>query len=103
MTLNTSGFDWDQGNRAKCQKHGLSVQTIESLFIRPLAVFPDSDHSQTERRFRAVGRTDKGRGVFIVFTLRHKGDEIFIRTISARYMHKKEMEAYEEENPYFQE
>lgn len=101
--MNTSGFDCDEGNLAKCQKHGLSVQTIESLFTRPLAVFPDPDHSQTERRFRAVGRTNKGRGVFMVFTLRHKGNEIFIRTISARYMHKKEMEVYEEENPNIQE
>jgi uncharacterized DUF497 family protein len=43
--------------------------------------------------------TDKGRGVFIIFTLRRKGDELLIRPISARYMHKKEIEVYEEENP----
>ena len=40
---------------------------------------PDAAHSQRERRFRAIGRTDKARGVFIVFTLRHKGDELLIR------------------------
>jgi uncharacterized DUF497 family protein len=32
MTLHVNGFDWDQGNRAKCEKHGLSVATIEDLF-----------------------------------------------------------------------
>ena len=32
-------------------------------------------------------------------TLRYEGDELLIRPISARYMHKKEMEAYEKENP----
>jgi hypothetical protein len=37
--------------------------------------------------------------VFIVFTLRRKGDELLIRPISARYMLNKEMEAYEKENP----
>jgi hypothetical protein len=37
--------------------------------------------------------------VFIVFTLRRKGEEALIRPISARYMHKKEIEAYEKENP----
>jgi len=37
--------------------------------------------------------------VFIVFTLRRKGDELLIRPISARYMHKKEIDAYEKENP----
>jgi uncharacterized DUF497 family protein len=25
-------FDWDEGNRDKCQKHGLSVHDIESIF-----------------------------------------------------------------------
>jgi len=99
MDLQANGFDWDRGNRAKCEKHGLSVAAIESLFARPLAVLPDEAHSQSERRFRAVGRTDKGRGVFLVFTLRHRGDEIFIRPISARYMHKREINAFEKENP----
>ena len=99
MILQANGFDWDRGNRSKCEKHGLSTDVIESFFTRPLAILPDTTHSQREDRFRAIGRTEKGRGVFIVFTLRHEGDEILIRPISARYMHKKEMEAYEEENP----
>jgi uncharacterized DUF497 family protein len=98
MTLQANGFDWDEGNRAKCEKHGLSTSVIESLFTRPLAILPDAAHSQRERRFRAVGRTDKGRGVF---TLRRKGDELLIRPISAPYMHKKEIDAYEKENPDF--
>jgi uncharacterized DUF497 family protein len=48
--------------------------------------------------FAPIGRTDKGRGVFIVFTLRRKGDELLIRPISARYMHNKEIDTYEKEN-----
>src|ERR1700730_14288679 len=72
MNLQANGFDWDKGNRAKCEKHGISTSVIESLFPRPLAILPDAAHSQRERRFRAIGRTDKGRGVFIVFTLRRK-------------------------------
>lgn len=103
MALHANGFDWDKGNRAKCEKHGLSISVIEDVFARPLAILPDASHSQSERRFRAVGRTEKGRGVFIVFTLRRKGDEVRIRPISARYMHKKETEAYEKENPDLQE
>ena len=103
MAWQANGFDWDSGNRAKCEKHGLSVAAIEGLFRRPVAILPDTAHSQRERRFRAVGRTEKGRGVFIVFTLRRKGDEVFIRPISARYMHKKEIEAYEKENPNLQD
>ena len=97
--MQADGFDWDQGNRAKCEKHGLSTSIIEGLFTRPLAILPDAGHSQRERRFRAIGRTDKGRGVFIVFTFRREGDEMLIRPISARYMHRKEIDAYEKENP----
>ena len=103
MALHANGFDWDKGNRVKCEKHGLSVLAIEDLFTRPLGVLPDVAHSQGERRFRAIGRTERGRGVFIVFTLRRKGDEVLVRPISARYMHKKEIQAYEEENPGLQD
>jgi uncharacterized protein len=99
MILQANGFDWDRGKRAKCEKHGLSVPIIEGLFAHPLAILPDVGHSQRENRFRAIGRTDKGRGVFIIFTLRRKGEELLIRPISARYMHKKEIDAFEKENP----
>jgi uncharacterized protein len=99
VILEANGFDWDRGNQAKCEKHGLSAATIENLFTRPLAILPDAAHSQREKRLRAIGKTDKGRGVFIIFTLRRKGDELLIRPISARYMHRKEIEVYEKENP----
>ena len=99
MTLQFDGFDWDRGNKAKCQKHGLSIALIEGLFVRPLAIIPSTADSQGERRFCAVGRTGNGRRVFLVFTLRHKGDKQLIRPISARYMHGREIESYEKENP----
>jgi len=99
MILQFDGFDWDRGNRAKCQKHGLSIALIEGLFARPLAIIPNAADSREESRFCAVGQTDKGRRVFLVFTLRRKGDKQLIRPISSRYMHKKEIESYEKENP----
>jgi uncharacterized protein len=99
MTVEANGFDWDRGNFTKCEKHGLSVAAIESLFSYPLAIFPDVTHSQQESRFRAVGQTEKGRRIFIVFTLRRRGDETLIRPITARYMNKKEIKAFEKENP----
>jgi len=54
--LHANGFDWDKGNRSKCEKHGLSVSTIQSLFARSLAILPDAAHSQRERRFRIDSR-----------------------------------------------
>jgi len=73
MDLGVSGFEWDKGNRDKCQKHGVPLATIESLFHGPLAMFPDPEHSETKERFKAIGRADDGRGVLIVFTLRRTG------------------------------
>lgn len=98
-----SGFDWDDGNRAKCRKHDLTTALIESLFREGLAILPDEAHSQKEHRFKAVGRTEEGRYVFVVFTLRGREGSVLIRPISARYMHAKEVKTYEKENPILQE
>jgi uncharacterized DUF497 family protein len=89
------GFDWDKGNRDKCQKHGVPIVTIESMFHGLLAVVPDPAHSDAEERFKAIGRTEDGRGVLIVFTLRRQDGDTYIRPVSARYMHRKEVEHYE--------
>jgi len=99
MDATVAGFEWDDGNRAKCQRHGVSIAEIESLFARPVMVLPDDAHSGAEERLRAVGRTAGGRHVFLVFTIRRRGGERYIRPISARYMHRKEIESYEKENP----
>jgi uncharacterized DUF497 family protein len=93
--MDFSGFDWDNANRAKCQKHGVSIATIESMFLRGVMVLPDAGHSEKETRFRAIGNTEDGRAAFVVFTLRSRAGEQMIRPISARYMHKKEIEHYE--------
>jgi uncharacterized DUF497 family protein len=94
-----SGFDWDEGNLEHCRKHGVSRSEIESLFARPVIILPDIGHSQTEQRLRAIGKTDDGRGIFVVFTIRKRGGHRYIRPVSARYMHREEIECYEEENP----
>ncbi len=67
------------------------------MFRKPVAVFPDPRHSQAEERFKAIGTIAEGRYIFLVFTLRKRGNETFVRPISARYMHKKEVAHYEEE------
>jgi hypothetical protein len=96
--MNVSGFDWDAGNREKCQKHGLSIADIEAIFAAPLMILPDHAHSETEERLRAIGMTKADRHVFLVFTIRERTGKRFIRPISARYMHRKEIEAYEKAN-----
>ncbi len=100
MVEGIAGFDWDEGNREKCRKHGVSSVEIERLFrAGPLAVRPDPAHSLAEERFQAIGRTAAGRSVFLVFTVRERDGKRLIRPISARYMHTKEIENHEKENP----
>ena len=92
------GFDWDDGNRRKSEdKHGVGQAEAEQAFFNePLLVTEDTGHSIEEPRFHALGTTDAGRSLHISFTLRAGGTKI--RVISARDMHRKELERYEEEN-----
>jgi uncharacterized protein len=96
MSLFFSGFEWDNGNTAKCEKHGVSREEIEALFCNDPLTGPDIAHSTKETRFRALGRTGSGRAVFVVFTVRGSGVQTFIRPISARYMHAKEVAFYDD-------
>ena len=81
------------------KNHGVSIAEIESLFDRPVVILPDKENAQGERRFRAIGTTSKKRNVFVVFTERDRGNGVLIRPISARYMHKREVESYEKTYP----
>lgn len=97
MDVAADGFDWDVGNRAKCQKHGLSIAEIETFLSQTLRIAPALKHRSTEQRFMAVGRNERGRPVFVVFTIRTKDGRRLIRPLSARYMHKEEIAGYEAE------
>lgn len=94
-----SGFDWDEGNRAKCVRHGVSQEEIEALLASDPLIAPDLKHSATEDRLIAIGRNAAGRPPFVAFTLRAGRGRTLIRPVSARYMHAKEMDAYEKGAP----
>ena len=90
-----AGFDWDEGNTAKCQKHGVSIEEIEAVLENRTRVAPDLKHSYEEQRFIAVERNQDGRPMFIAFTFRERFGQTLIRPVSARFMHKEEIEKYE--------
>ena len=91
-----TGFDWDDGNSRKNDKHGVSAAEAEQIFFNdPLLVLTDNAHSRSELRYHALGKTDSGRRLHITFTLRFDGSKI--RVISARDMHRKERGIYEQE------
>ena len=94
---NITGFDWDDGNKTKCQKHGVSLSELESAFCKTLHIFPDPKHSQSEERYISLGVTSEERHIFVAFTLRKIGEKTYIRPISSRYMHQKEIDYYEKE------
>lgn len=87
-----AGFDWDEHNSQKIwEKHKVTPWECEQIFFnQPLIVLEDIDHSQREERFYALGRTDRGRRLYAVFTLRGK----MIRVITARDMSRKERRVY---------
>ncbi len=90
-----SGFQWDKGNWPKCGKHGVTKREIESLFIAgDPKIHPDIAHSGDEERHFAIGTTANGRWLFVVFTLRGDERRTLIRPLSARFMHRKEVEHY---------
>ncbi len=86
-----TGFEWDDGNRLHCRKHGMEPAEIETVFQGAPRVAPDRKHSDAEARFLAIGRTREGRAAFVVFTMRGN----LIRPLSARYMHAKEVANYD--------
>jgi uncharacterized DUF497 family protein len=93
--MKIAGFDWDDGNWPKCGKHGVSREEIEQVLLGAPAVM--ADPHPDEPRMRAIGRTEAGRHVFLVFMLRTVRNQARLRPISARYMHQKEVEHYEQQ------
>ncbi len=91
------GFNWHDGNsRKSADKHDASQSEAEQVFFNePLLIAEDTRHSGDEPRFHALGRTDLGRLLHVTFTLRR--DNRLIRTISARPMHRRERDRYEQE------
>lgn len=91
------GFDWDDGNARKNDKHHVSQSEAEQVFFNePLLMVSDVKHSNLELRIHALGKTDAERRLHLTFTLRFEGSRI--RVISARDMHKKERQIYDQAN-----
>ena len=86
------GFQWDAGNSDKNWR-GHQVRQAEAeqaLLNRPVIFAADLRPSGVEARFHALGRTESGRHLAIVFTTRGS----LLRVISARPMSRAERGAY---------
>ena len=90
-----TGFDWDDGNARKNEKHGVARPEAEEIFFsQPLVMLADLQHRDQEVRYHALGKTLERRLLHVTFTLR--GGGTLIRVISARDMHRKERSIYEQ-------
>ena len=89
-----TGFQWDEGNSDKNRiNHQVENWECEQVFFNaPLLILGDLKHSAAEERWAALGHTDDGRPLVVVFTRRGN----LLRVISARDMNRKERKFYEE-------
>ena len=86
------GFDWSGGNAEKnWDGHRVTPLEAEQIFFNaPLFTGMDMTHSQKEKRFYALGKTNEGRELFVAFTMRGQR----LRVVSVRDMSRKERKVY---------
>ena len=87
-------FEWDD-NKAESNifKHGITFEEAVTAFADPYLLFTeDSKHSEREVREWAIGESENGSILVVVFTMRDEQ----IRIISARKATKRERKRYEQ-------
>src|SRR5438105_3446206 len=88
-------FEWDRGNEQKnWLTHKVTTEEAEETFDdEKRLILEDTKHSEKETRFILFGKTEKGRMLFIIYTLRNENTTV--RIISARDADRKEVALYE--------
>jgi uncharacterized protein len=88
-------FEWDyQKAASNLKKHGVSFDEAVTVFADGLALtFADTDHSESERRSRTYGMSNKERLLVVVHTERRNG----VRIISPRKATRYEKNIYGED------
>ncbi len=89
----SAGFQRDEYNTGTIWgKHHVTPSECEQAFFNlPFIATEDEKHSQSEKRYFALGQADAGRRLYMVFTFRKS----LVRFISARDMSRKERTVYE--------
>jgi len=90
----SKSFDWDHGNINKnWDKHRVHHLECEEIFFNePIVTKVEKRGVSQEERVCALGMTNEGRFLFVVFTIRRER----IRVVSAQDMNKKERKIYHE-------
>ena len=87
-------LDWDEVKAGRnFAKHGVSFQEAATVFGDILGwTYPDSLHSELERRWITVGISERQR----ILVVAHSEEAGLFRIISAREATRKERKFYEE-------
>ena len=83
-------FDWDPANREHIRRHGVTPEEAEQVLTSdPLEI--ESKEHQGELRTVCLGRTEAGRALLVVYTMRNDK----IRIITAYPVSRKKQRLYE--------
>ena len=88
------GFEWDAGNIMKIwDSHQVRPSECEQVFANaPFGGRPDKKHSELEERHFVFGKTNEGRLLTVIYTIRGK----LIRVVNAMPMSRRERRNYAE-------
>lgn len=84
------GFDWDDGNKDKNLKHGITDNEVEQAFYNE----PKKERTGKNGRSYLYSRTGGGP-IFVVFEVVQRYSLKLVRPISARPMSKQEKRYYD--------
>lgn len=90
-------FSWDTGKAIiNFEKHGVPFEEAATIFDDPDGLdWEDIAHSHSEQRNKRLGRSNLGRILLVVYTIRRiRNEKEAIRIISARQASRKERRAY---------
>lgn len=73
-------FDWDRHNEGHVLRHGVRPFEVEEALADPRRVGAEGRRVERERRWAAIGSTEVGRTLLVIFTLR--GSKV--RVVTAR-------------------
>lgn len=83
-------FDWDHGNAEHIALYFVSIEEVEQALLDPRRIGIPAFSTHDEVRYCAIGSTEEGRILVVVFTNRHG----MIRAISARDATRRERRRY---------
>jgi uncharacterized protein len=83
------GFDWDAANVAHILRHAVTPFEVEEAAGRPHITIAASP-VEGEERWKLFGKTDSGRYLVVVFTIRRRQ----FRTVTAYQMNAAERRKY---------